>query len=167
MKTTISANSPLQSILRDLELFNYECGENEETMDIKYKHLLKCLQNTLIHAKCTTIDSIVLTLQVLKHHLLSLGIKDEQGINALLSTKDKQDIKLMYNLLTLIASLSPPSSSMPPTEHKARGALTLLGHLYSHFIEVYTNVDISLHDQLRNLSAAAHLAMAFYHEEHG
>ena len=73
----------------------------------------------------------------------------------------------MYNLLTSIASLSPPSSSMPPTKHKARGTLTLLGHLYSHFIEVYTNVDISLNDQLRYLSAAAHLAMAFYHKECG
>lgn len=77
MKTTISANSPLWSILGDLELFNYECGENEETMDIEYKHLLKHLQNTVIHAKCTTINGVVLTSQVLKHHLLSLRIKDE------------------------------------------------------------------------------------------
>ena len=167
MKITISTNLPLWSLLGDLELINYECGENEETMDIEYKHLLKHLQNTLIRAKCTTINGVVLTLQVLKHHLLSLGIKDERGVNALLSPKDKQDVKLMYNLLTSITSLSPPSSSMPPTEHKAQGTLTLLGHLYSHFIEVYTNVDILLNDQLRYLSAAAHLAMAFYHEERG
>jgi hypothetical protein len=49
------------------------------TADINYKHLLKWLRNTLLHLKCITLDGVVLTPQLLKCHLMTLGIKDEQG----------------------------------------------------------------------------------------
>jgi hypothetical protein len=42
-----------------------------------------------------TLDGVVLTAQLLKRHLLKQGLKNERGINALLSPKDKQDVKLM------------------------------------------------------------------------
>jgi hypothetical protein len=35
----------------------------------------------------------------------------------------------------------------------------------SHLLEAYTNIELSLHQQLSNLSAAAHLVMAFYARE--
>jgi hypothetical protein len=88
-------DSQLRAQLGNLVLFNYICGLNGETADIDYKHILKRLRNTLLRLKCITLDGVVLTPQLLKRHLLKQGLKDERGINALLSPKDKQDVKLM------------------------------------------------------------------------
>jgi hypothetical protein len=43
----------------------------------------------------------------------------------------------------------------------------LLGKLYAHLLETYTNIDLTLHQQLAHLSAAAHLIIAFYAKEKG
>ena len=114
-----------------------------------------------------TLDGVVLTPQLLKRHLLKQGLKDERGINALLSPKDKQDVKLMYDLLSSIATLPPPSQDDSPSEQQSRNILYLLSKLYSHLLEVYTNINLSLHQQLVHLSAAAHLILAFYAKEKG
>ena len=114
-----------------------------------------------------TLNGVVLTPQLLKRHLLKQGLKDERGINALLSPKDKQDVKLMYDLLSSIATLPPPSQDDSPTEQQSRNILCLLGKLYSHLLEVYTNINLSLHQQLVHLSAAAHLILTFYVKEKG
>jgi hypothetical protein len=161
----LQANSQLRAQLGDLALFNYICGINGETADIDYKHILKRLRNTLLRLKCMTLDGVVLTPQLLKRHLLKQGLKDERGVNALLSLKDKQDVKLMYDLLSSIATLRPALPSDLPSEQQSRKILRLLGSLYSHLLEAYTNVMLSLHQQLVHLSAAAHLIIAFYAKE--
>jgi hypothetical protein len=109
-------DSYLQKQLGELGLFNYLCGSAEETADIDYKHILKCLWNTLLQLKCMALDGVVLTPQLLKWHLLKQGLKDEHGINALLLPKDKQDVKLMYDLLSSIATLPPPLDTDSPSE---------------------------------------------------
>jgi hypothetical protein len=114
-----------------------------------------------------TLDGVVLTAQLLKRHLLKQGLKDERGVNALLSPKDKQDVKLMYDLLSSIATLPPALDTDSPSEQQSRKILRLLGNLYSHLLEVYTNINLSLNQQLVHLSAAAHLILAFYTKEKG
>jgi hypothetical protein len=163
----IAPDSELRSRIGDLALFNYLCGAYDVTADIDYKHLLKRFRNTLLRLKCITLDGVVLTPQLLKRHLMTLGIKDERGINALLSPKDKQDVKLMFDLLSSIASLPPPPSTDSPSVQQSRKVLRLLGCLYAHLLEAYTNVDLTLHQQLTHLSAAAHLVLAFYAKEKG
>lgn len=167
MISKIAADSQLQANLGDLELFDYCCGSDEETADFEYKHLLKHLHNTLLQMKCTTLDGVVLTTQLLKSHLLELGTKDVDGINALLSPKDKQDVKLMYDLLSSITTLPHASSSSTLAVQKTRDVLQLLGQLYTHLLEAYTNINLSLAEQLKHLSAAAHLVIAFYKKERG
>ena len=61
----------------------------------------------------------------------------------------------MYNLLSSIATLPPALDTDSPSEQQSRKILRLLGNLYSHLLEVYIN--LSLHQQLVHLSAAAHL----------
>ena len=114
-----------------------------------------------------TLHGVVLTPQLLKRHLLKCGLKDERGINALLSPKDKQDVKLMYDLLSSIATLLPPSQQDLPSKQQSRNILCLLGKLYSHLLDVYTNINLLLHQQLVHLSAAAHLILAFYAKKKG
>ena len=163
----LGPDSELRAQLGNLALFNYICRIDDETADIDYKHILKRLRNTLLRLKCITLGGVVLTAQLLKRHLLKQGLKDERGINALLSPKDKQDVKLMYDLLSSIAILPPALDTDSPSEQQSRKILRLLGNLYSHLLEVYTNINLSLHQQLVHLSAAAHLILAFYTKEKG
>jgi hypothetical protein len=167
LNSELTLESSLRANLGDLELFNYKCGKDEESADVEYKHVLKHHCNTLIQQKCMTLDGIVLTLQLLKSHLLQQGLKDERGVNALLLPKDKQDVKLMYDLLSSIATLPPTPLSSSPTEQKTRNVLCLLGCIYTYLLETYTNVNLSLHQQLVHLAAIAHLVMAFYRKEKG
>ena len=95
------------------------------------------------------------------------GLKDERGVNALLSPKDKQDVKLMYDLLSSIATLPPALDTDSPSKQQSRKILRPLSNLYSHLLEVYTNINLSLHQQLVHLSAAAHLILAFHAKEKG
>ena len=73
----------------------------------------------------------------------------------------------MYDLLSSIATLPPPSQQDSPSEHQSRNILCLLSKLYSHLLYVYTNINLSLHQQLVHLSAAAHIILAFYAKEKG
>jgi len=155
-------NSELHAQLSDLALFNFLCGIDDETAHIDYKHILKHLWNTLLRLRCITLEGVVLTAQLLKWDLLKQGLKDERGINALLSPKTKQDVKLMYDLLSSIATLPPTLPTDLLSKQQSCKIPHLLGNLYLHLLEVYTNINISLHQQLVHLSAAAHLILAFY-----
>jgi len=167
MDRELESESELREILGKLEPLNLRCGSNQKTPDFEYKHVLKRLRNTLLRMKCTTLDGVVLTPQLLKSHLLQHMAKDERGVNAILSPKDKQDVKLMYDLLTSIATLPPASLLSSPVEQKTRVVLRLLGHLYAHLLETYTNIHLTLHQQLEHLSSAAHLVLVFYKREKG
>jgi hypothetical protein len=104
--------------------------------------------------------------QEILHHLLSTGL-GKHHIDAIVSPNDKQDVKLMYDLLSSIAVLQPAKEDESPPVHNTRNALRLLGKLYTHILEAYTNVTLSLHDQLQHLSAAAHLVLAIYSNDKG
>lgn len=110
MSSMLAIDDPLREMLGDMSLFNFLCGEDNITGDIDYKHILKRLCNKLLRLKCMTLDSVTLTVRLIKLELMKAGIKDESAINAFLSPKDKQDVNLMYDLLTSIATLPPPSS---------------------------------------------------------
>jgi hypothetical protein len=116
-------DSPLREKLGFMSLFNYLSGEDDLTGDIDYKHILKRLRNTLLQLKCMTLDGVVLTPQLIKAHLLKASALDKRGINALLSPKDKQDVKLMYDLLTSIACLPNADATNSPAEQQTRGLL--------------------------------------------
>ncbi|KAJ7870066.1 hypothetical protein B0H14DRAFT_2345830 [Mycena olivaceomarginata] len=58
-------------------------------------------------------------------------------------------------------------SQSPPSVRNTRRVLRLLGALYRHVLEAYTNVKLSLHEQLTHISAATHLMMAVYLKESG
>ena len=67
----------------------------------------------------------------------------------------------MYDLLTSIACLPDGDATNSPAEQQTRDLLELLGKLPAHLLEAYTNVDLTLHQQLTHLLAAAHLIVAF------
>jgi hypothetical protein len=115
----------------------------------------------------STIDGVVLTHQLIKAHLLRNSPHDTRHINSLLNPNDRQNVKLMYDLLSAIAKLPPALDMDTPAFRNTCRVLRLLGALYRHVLEAYTNIKLSLHEQLTHLSAAMHLMMAIYRREAG
>jgi hypothetical protein len=133
---------------------------------VDYKHLLKRFRNTLLHSKGVTIEGALITAAVLRRHLRSTQLSEE-SISTLLSASDRQNVKLAYDLLSAIADLPCHLESDSPTFRVTRTSLRLLGAVYAHFLETYTNINLSLHEQLVHLSAAAHLILAIYSKDKG
>jgi hypothetical protein len=166
----LDPRSKLREVLGELPLFNYVCGNDEITANIDTLHLMKCMRNTCIRVKGTTISGVLITPQVLKRHLSTLpettALTDHR-IEKIISPNDKQDVKLAYDLLSAVASLPPAARSDIPTVQTTRQFLRLLGCVHAHVLETYTNIDLSLHEQLVHLSALAHLYLAIYSVEKG
>ncbi|KAJ6579391.1 hypothetical protein B0H10DRAFT_2342503 [Mycena sp. CBHHK59/15] len=161
-----NATRPLQK-LGELALFDYHCGVGELTGNIDWKHIFKRLRNTLIRLLASALDGVVLTPQLIKQHLLRDSSLGEQRIDKLLAPNDRQNVKLMYDLLSAIAMLPEALESDTPTFRNNRRILRLLGAFYSHILEAHTNIFLSLHEQLVHISAAMHLMMAIYQKEAG
>ncbi|KAF8874313.1 hypothetical protein CPB84DRAFT_1853644 [Gymnopilus junonius] len=105
-------------------------------------------------------------MSTLKFHLVTCGML-ESTADALLVPNDKQDVVLMIKLLHSISLLPPASSTDSPMIQATRRVLRLLGRIYHHLLSAYLDVELSLHDQLVHLSAAAHLILAMYHKDKG
>ncbi|KAJ7811049.1 hypothetical protein B0H14DRAFT_3755845 [Mycena olivaceomarginata] len=151
----------------DLPLFDYHCGDNDITGNIDYKHVCKRLRNSLIRQLASTIDGVVLTPQLIKQHLLRDSHHSAHHITGILNPNDRQNVKLMYDLLSSIAVLPAPKETDSPVFKNNRRVLRLLGAFYRHILEAYTNIQLSLHEQLTHISAAMHLMMALYQKEAG
>jgi hypothetical protein len=88
-------------------------------------------------------------------------------INSLLSPNDKQDVTLMMKFLHSISQLASAPDTADPLSRSTRESLRLLGCLYGHLLNSYLDTSLSLHQQLVELSAAAHLILALYHQDKG
>ena len=98
-------------------------------------------------------QSSINSLSLLVHQLI---------INNLLNVADKQDVTTMYNLMQLIWLLSPPMPMDNPINCQGHIALNQHSKLLQGLILLYINNELSLHDPLKYLSAAAHVAYIFF-----
>ena len=135
--------------------------DQDITYDQDYKHVMKCLQHAHLCPKGVRVGPIQITPSVLWKQLESAGCSVNQ-INNILNVADKQDVMTMYNLMQLIWLLSPPSPKDSPIHHQDHIALNQHSKLLQWLIHPYINVKLSLHEQLKYLSAAAHVAYAFF-----
>ncbi|KAJ7601800.1 hypothetical protein DFH06DRAFT_1024845 [Mycena polygramma] len=163
----VDRNGPLFQKLGDLPLFDYHCGDDDITANIDEKHVMKRLRNTLIRQLASTVNGVVLLQGVIKQHLLRDSRHNSPHLDKLLNPNDRQNVKLMYDLLSAIAMLPESEDTDSPAFKNSRRALRLLGSLYRHILEAYTNVELSLHAQLVHISASMHLMLALYSIEAG
>ncbi|KAI0058140.1 hypothetical protein BV25DRAFT_1862304, partial [Artomyces pyxidatus] len=159
-------SSPLYPLLSPLSLLNTHCGDDDITPDWDWKHNMKRFRNTLLRQKGVRIDGTNITTSILRVHLLQSGMA-ETTVNAVLSPNDKQDVVLMLQLLNTLAHLPDLPADSPPTSHSSRRILRLLGQIYDLFLKAYLDISLSLHEQMSNLSAAAHLVLALYSRDKG
>ncbi|KAF8165814.1 hypothetical protein B0H34DRAFT_787178 [Crassisporium funariophilum] len=160
-------SSPIHPLLTSLPLFNLKCGEEDITPDFDCKHVLKRFRNTLLCQKGVVINGISLNTSIIKAHLVENGMASSTA-DTLLTPNNKQDVVLMMKLLHSITLLKPSLESDKPTSKSTRRVLRrLLGKLYRHLLQAYTDVSLSLSKQLVHLSAASHLILAIYNQEKG
>ncbi|KAF7792170.1 hypothetical protein EIP86_003200 [Pleurotus ostreatoroseus] len=166
MKAPLSAASPIYSLLTPLKLFNTMCGKDDLTNDCDYLHGGKRCRNTVIRPKGMRIDGILVTASMIKSHLVEHGMSTLTA-DTLLSPNDKQDVVLMIQLLNAISELPSCSVNASPTYQGTRRVLRLLGILWHAILSTYLDIQLSLHEQLVNLSTAAHLLLTLYAREKG
>lgn len=158
--------SPIHNLLANLELMNYQCGEDDLTQDKDYKHNIKRLRAALIRAQGVCVDDVIITSSIITQHLLDNG-ENPRTVDALVNPSDKQDVVSTYRLLTAIARLPDTPDHPNPAYARSRRALYTLGRLYTNFLEAYTTMELSLHEQLKRLSYVAHLTLLLYQKHKG
>ncbi|KIJ33191.1 hypothetical protein M422DRAFT_264908 [Sphaerobolus stellatus SS14] len=141
----LPATSPIYEDLAYLPLFDIRCGPNDITLDKDYKHVaFKRVRNTIVHPIGMKIAGIA------------------SQVKSLLQPNDKQDVPLAHALLRTIASLGPAAADSNATYVHTHEVLIFLSKICSCLVEPYTNINLSLREQLNLLSAAAHCILWLY-----
>ncbi|KAI0709424.1 hypothetical protein C8Q76DRAFT_626022, partial [Earliella scabrosa] len=169
MRYELETTSPLYSLLSPLPLFNRLVGQNELTCDKDWRHVLKRFRNALLRSTPLAINGASLTRPLIKRHLTAVDGLHMNGITAdsLLSPNDPQDVVLAYKLLNSIASLPQAPDEATPVYRRVRQTLRLLGCIYSRLLRCYTDVTLTLREQLESLSAVSHMLLALYMQDKG
>ncbi|KAJ6456747.1 hypothetical protein C8R45DRAFT_844729, partial [Mycena sanguinolenta] len=164
MNRDLSPLSPIYLLLSPLQLMNFRVGEDDVTADKDYRHVLKTLRNLLMRLKGVKILGCVITPALLKQHLYSAGHSRAQ-VQSFLTPNDKQDVDLTYQILKSLWSLEVPPPNSDPGFVRTREALRIFGQLAYHLLFPYVRIDLSLHQQLVHLSAAAHIPFILYSDD--
>src|SRR5258705_2588397 len=157
----LSPSSTIYPFLQNLSLLNLMVGDDDITLDKDYKHVMKCLQHAHLCPNGVSIGCIKITPSILHSQLLS-GSYSINRINNVLNVTDKQDVMTMLNLMHLIWSLQCPSTGDLPIQHEGHIALNQHSKFLKWLILPYINIELSLYEQLKSLSAAAHFGYVLY-----
>ncbi|KAG7094204.1 hypothetical protein E1B28_007811 [Marasmius oreades] len=139
-------------------------GPDDITPDKDYKHVHKWIRNTILRLSGISIEGLVITPDLFKRHF-HMAEFSSVHISSLFNPKDKQDVKLAFNLLKDIWSLpsmTATESLEKPFQSQIREAIRVYGQLCCHLVFPYVCIELSLSEQLEHLSTAAHLAFALY-----
>ncbi|KAK7013773.1 hypothetical protein R3P38DRAFT_2545697 [Favolaschia claudopus] len=160
----LSPNSSIYPLLSVLPLMNLRVGEDDITADKDYRHSFKALRNLSMRLKGINVLGFTITPALIRQHLQASGHTLAQ-INSFLNPEDKQDVLLTYQLLRSLWDLEPAPPNGDPAFIRTREALRIFGKLAYHLVMPYIYVDLSLHQQLVHLSAAAHILFCLYSDQ--
>lgn len=158
----LSFASKLYPLLSQLPLFNRLVGEDDLVSDKDYKHIFKRIRSLVIRTQGIRMPEADISPSILRKHLLDSGLS-QRRVDSYMNPDDKQDVTLAMNLLKAVFMLeeADPHSSkgiIEPGFLQQRNSIRLFGRLCFWITSPYTDVALSLVQQLEFLSAAAHLA---------
>ncbi|KAJ6449137.1 hypothetical protein C8R45DRAFT_947588 [Mycena sanguinolenta] len=159
----LSPESNIYVLLKDLPLMDLWVGEDDLTPDKDPKHVFKRIRNRLLRKTGTEAMGIHISPSIIRAHFQSVR-HSASHIHALFNPKDKQNVKVAFDLLKDIWSLPLLFDETRPGFVSTWEALHTLGTLFYHLIFPYICVDFTLSEQLEHLSAAAHLTLILYHD---
>ncbi len=156
----LELRSTLRTMLGEMQLFDYRCGENDITADCDFKHVIRRFRSMLLRVRGVFIDGVLVNEATMKTHFR----RDISAatLRSLLNPNDKQDVPLTLGPLSCFRAQSEERDDDSVSLKASRRIFNLLGHLYTDLLEPYTNVTLSLSDQLLHLSSLAHLMMVLY-----
>ncbi|KAG9083015.1 hypothetical protein FS749_006369 [Ceratobasidium sp. UAMH 11750] len=163
MKSHLSPSSSIYPLLSPLPLMNHLVGPDDLTCDKDAKHVFKRLRNTLLRESGITVFGTQITPSLIRLHLIRSGVPPTR-VNFLLDPNDKQDVPLALSLLRTIWQLPSPSVEDLPPFAKVRHGLNVLGIFFRLLVLPYTDVKLDLGEQLKYLSAAAHLCLVLFRD---
>uniref|UniRef100_A0A8H7XX72 Uncharacterized protein n=1 Tax=Psilocybe cubensis TaxID=181762 RepID=A0A8H7XX72_PSICU len=159
----LSTSSPIYSQLFNLTFLDLYVGSDDITADKDWKHVIKRFRNLLLRPRGVLVHGFRITPAIIGVHLKMADLPAIH-VNSICNPDDEQDVKLAFDLLRAIWNLSPLSNHKNPAVVEARSSLVILGRLFYHTVFPYLCTDLTLSEQLEHLSAAAHLALALFHE---
>jgi hypothetical protein len=110
-KRKLSPDSPIYDQLACLPMMNLKVGDDDVTADKDYKHIFKHIRNLVLYDAGLWLLGCHLKPPVFLTHMHAQGVT-MQHTSYLLNPEDRQDVKLVYDLLHKIWSLlEAPSGS--------------------------------------------------------
>ena len=161
-KHSISPQSPIYHLLWPLEFLNLHVGNYNLTCDKDWKHIFKRFQNLL--QKCGLVaSSFCIIPDIIRDQFKSNSLSADH-IWSIFNPDDQQDIKMAFDMLKDIWSLPRTVTSLNtcPGVLATQESLWIIETLLFYLIFPYLCVDLSLSEQIKHLSAMAHLALTLY-----
>ena len=156
-KRRLDRDGELYALVGGMHLMNLLVGDNDLTVDKDPKHIMKRCRNFMLRKSGFVVYGTHITSALLRYHLKESGVSSIR-VNNLLDPTDRQNVPVCYTLLKEIWSLKDPKPTDKPTFVAARKALQMVGTLFRHLVLPFVQITLDLHEQLKHLSAAAHLA---------
>ena len=93
---------------------------------------------------------------------MALPGMSSETVHKLLNPVDKQNVPKAVNLVQSLVKLRMLPASINPTEIHRRHTLIFLARVLDHFVLPFNSIEMTLSQQVRSLSAYAHLTAAMY-----
>lgn len=139
---------------------NLRCGIDDMTHDGDYKHEQKRFASALRGSSGVLIGNTHLSVGTIQQNILLLGVTLEL-VELLFNASDPQNVPKANRLLSLIQDASQLESV---TSSEDQRAFVLLGKLVGGFAQAFTDIELSLFEQLVLLSQTGHLMFALFRQ---
>jgi hypothetical protein len=118
---------------------------------------------TLLRSPCgILIDDTNIQVADILLNLMQLPGMSSATANELLNPADKQNVPKAVNLVRSLVRLKKLPDPLNPAESHRRHTLIFLAKVLDFFVLPFINIEMTLSQQIRSLSAYAHLAAAMY-----
>ncbi|KIJ12467.1 hypothetical protein PAXINDRAFT_14668 [Paxillus involutus ATCC 200175] len=177
LHTPLPITSPLYGTLSNLPGLNLRTGNDLVTLDFDFKHVFKRFC-TLIRSRAGMYlnNGRCINSFLLERYLTMIDGIDEAATCKLLYLDDPQDVPRAVSLMRAVITLSQidpvkwalNSDDPYPNADKIADfdALKIIGHILDNLLQPYTNVNLTISEQVVHLSCFAHLLYASYRNQH-
>jgi hypothetical protein len=97
-------------LLKPLTFLNLHVGDDELTCDKDWKHVFKQWRNLLLCQRGVVVNKVRIIPDIIREQFRLAGLSAEH-IRSLFNPEDQQDIKMAFNMLKDIWSLSRTSTN--------------------------------------------------------
>ncbi|TEB22324.1 hypothetical protein FA13DRAFT_1695305 [Coprinellus micaceus] len=168
-KKVIDLESPLGRKLSRLEGLNLHTGENGMLGTCDFKHIMKRFSTWIRSSTGIQLGDTVIQSRHVFEALLTLDKRSPADVEALLNPKDKQNVPAAVKLIEALLEIDPKipnTSASLQAVTKRLPEIAFIAQLLGYFLRPFTDVKMSLSDQIRSLSTYSHLLTALY-RRHG